>query len=168
MAGAIINLDFVSKVSNFGMLGSIPSGYLSLEQLEKFIIEVKSKTLNPFQVNIFVDYQDHQQLNIPKPKELIEIERKLGIYDSDFFDIPPITKVDEILELVIKHKVPIISTTFGILQKQDLQKLKDNDIFLMSTVNCVKEAEIAIFEQKADSVLFQNIEAGGYKGGFFG
>ncbi len=166
MAGGVISPNFVSQISNFGMLGSIPSGYLSLEQLENFIIEVKAKTPNPFQVNIFVDYQQHHQPNIQKPKELIEIEKKLGIYNSDFFDIPSVTKVNEILELILKHKIKIISTTFGRLQQQDIQKLKNNDVFIMNTVNCVKEAEIAIFEQKTDSVIFQSIEAGGHKGGF--
>jgi len=166
MAGEITDSDFISEVSNFGMLGSLASGYLSLEELENCIIKIKKKTTKPFLVNIFVDYTDYRQLNVPKPAELIQIEKELGIYDSDFFDIPHATKVEEIIDVVIKHNIKAVSTTFGLLHKQDIEKLKNNNIFLITTVNSVKEAKIAIVEQKADAIIFQTIKAGGHKGGF--
>ena len=166
MAGSIINPDFVAQVSNFGMLGSIPSGYLSLEQLENFIIEVKNRTSHPFQVNMFVDYCDHHQLNIPKPQELLVIEKKLGIYESDYCTMPQTPAVSDIVALAIEYKVPIVSTIFGILEVHDLKKLQDNDVFLMVTVNCVEEAEIAISQLNVNAIIFQNAHAGGHKGGF--
>ena len=48
MAGALTSPDFIAQISNFGMLGSIASGYLSLQQVDSFINKVQALTTAPF------------------------------------------------------------------------------------------------------------------------
>jgi nitronate monooxygenase len=165
MAGGIVDSDFVALVSNFGMLGSIPSGYLSLKNLKSFIKEVKTKTKNSFQVNIFVDYNDYSG-KYKKPKELINAEKKIGCYKSDFFDVEKQPTIDEVIRLIIEQKVPIISTTFGILNSGHIQILRQNNILIMTTINSVGEVDTAITAQCSDVIIFQNQCAGGHSGGF--
>ena len=75
MAGGIVTPDMVSAVSNFGMLGSIPSGYLTIQDTVKFIEAVKRKTLNPFLLNFFVNYNNKNPCFMKKPQEIIKIEK---------------------------------------------------------------------------------------------
>ncbi|BAV94584.1 NAD(P)H-dependent flavin oxidoreductase [Ichthyobacterium seriolicida] len=166
MAGGIISPEVVSKVSNFGMLGSIPSGYLTIDDIEKFIVEVKSKTSHSFQVNVFADYNEYNLLNLKKPEEIISIEREIGMYESDFFDIPSQSKVSEIVQLTIDHKVRILSTTFGIFNSDDIEKLKRAGVRIMTTINNLEELKIAVSDGGSDVIVFQNSDAGGHVGGF--
>lgn len=166
MAGGIITPEFVSQVSGFGMLGSIPSGYLQLHHIESFLTTVTRQTVNPFQLNIFVDYEEYAHKPVQKPDEIIQIEQNLGIAKAQSFSMPSLPSFAEILDLVIKYKVPVISTTFGVPGDEDLRRIKDNNIILLITVNSMKEALAAISDYEADAVVYQNALAGGHKGGF--
>lgn len=166
MAGGIVSADFIAKVADFGMLASLASGYLTLDALDKSITQIKQKTNKAFQVNVFVDYKDYSNTKIIKPKEIIEIEKKLGIYETSEVLIPELPSVRETLELLIEKEVKIISTTFGLLNEEDLELVKRNKIFLISTVNSFDEAQIALDNQNSNAIVLQTSSAGGHKGGF--
>ena len=53
MAG-VTTPEFVAASAEAGILGSIGAGYLSAEETRNFIREVKSLTMKPFAVNLFV------------------------------------------------------------------------------------------------------------------
>lgn len=166
MAGGITTSGFVADVSNFGMLGSMASGYLSLEQVDSFIGHVQAQTTAPFSVNIFVDYDDYGQDSFAKPQEIIQIETGLGLEEDHSFTIPPPPSMRDLVTLLIDRKVPVVSTTFGLLKDDDVAALKQAGIVLMTTVNAVDEIDIAIQTQDSDILIFQNAHAGGHKGGF--
>lgn len=166
MAGGIVSDDFIAQVANFGILASLASGYLTLEELGKSIEQIKQKTKNPFQVNLFVDYQDYSTTKVVKPKKIIEIEKKLGIYEGDEVFIPNLPSLAETLKLLIEKQVSIISTTFGLLNATDLDLVKSKNIFLINTLNSLEEAHIALSEQKPNAIVIQTENAGGHKGGF--
>lgn len=71
------------------MLGSIASGYLSLQQVDSFIDKVQALTNAPFMVNIFMDYNGYGQGSLAKPAEIVQIETSLGLEDENNFIIPP-------------------------------------------------------------------------------
>ena len=166
MAGGLISPSFVAEVSNFGMLGSLASGYMSLAEVEQAIIEVKARTKAPFALNIFVDYADYDTAPMPKPSEISLIERRLGLTLDEWYIIPPLPRTTDIVQLAVDHQVPIISTVFGLLNDQDTDALKSAGILLMTTVNSIEEVEIAIQNQKSDVLIFQSRNAGGHQGGF--
>ncbi len=165
MAGGIIDENFVALVTNFGMLGSIPSGYLNFDSLENLIKKVKAKTKKPFQVNIFIDYQSDSAI-YKKPQELIILEKSVGCYKSDYFQVEKPLTVDEIIQLIVKYKVPIISTTFGLLQKNYITLLKKNNVQIMSTVTSIDEMEVALQGRYCDGIIVQNQQAGGHLSSF--
>ena len=166
MAGGITSPGFVADVSNFGMLGSIASGYLSLAQVDRFINQVQAQTTAPFSVNIFVDYNDYGQVSFVKPKEIIQIEADLGLDVDDRFIIPPPPSMRDLIALLIDRKVPIVSTTFGLLKDDDVAALKQAGIILITTINAVDEIDVALRTQDSDILMYQNAHAGGHKGGF--
>lgn len=166
MAGGIITPNFVSKVSDFGMLGSIPAGYLDFSTIQTFITSVTTQTSKPFLLNIFVDYEEYGLDTTRKPNEIVELEQSLDILYPEEFSIPNLPTVSDTLYLAINHNVPIISTTFGVPSYEDMQLIKDNNITLLITVNSAEEAKIALLDYEADAIVYQNDQAGGHKGGF--
>lgn len=164
MAGGIVDSSFVVSVSDFGMLGSIPTGYLSLEDVDCFIKGVKSKTKAPFMVNLFVEDAVYPK-QILKPQEIITLEKKMGVHKSDYVDIPPTPCIEDILECVVKYHVPYVSTTFHLLSKDAFYYLKKHNIIVFVTVNHESEAQDS-FMLGADGIIFQTKDAGGHKGGF--
>lgn len=166
MAGGLTTPDFVANVSNFGMLGSIASGYLTIEQVSSFIDHVQALTDAPYSINLFVDYDEYGQDRFAKPHEIVQIELGLGLKEDTSFTIPPPPAMSDLIALLIDRKVPIVSTTFGLLKDEDVTSLKQAGITLMTTVNSVSEVEIAIRTQDSDILIYQNTHAGGHKGGF--
>lgn len=166
MAGNIVSPDLVAQVCNFGFLGSIPSGFLSIEKTRDFIEQVQSKTDRAFQLNIFVDYDSYGDSPLKKPAEVFELEKNYSGDALPEFTIPSTPTIDEFIQVAIDCQVPIISTTFGLLSDVHVNKLKSNHIKIMNNVNSVYELEIALKTQAPDVLIYQNAQAGGHKCGF--
>ncbi|PAF51673.1 hypothetical protein BKH43_00060 [Helicobacter sp. 13S00401-1] len=166
MAGGLLDASFVAEVSNFGFLGSIPTGYLSLSQIKTFIKDVQARTSRPFALNIFVDYMTYGKTKLLKPKNILEYERLFKDEVEECFVVGEIPLMDEILECVLELKVPIVSTTFGLLSKDHVDALKRSKVKILSTINSVYELELVLSTQSPDAIVFQSALAGGHKGGF--
>ncbi|MCP1146228.1 DUF561 domain-containing protein [Lysinibacillus endophyticus] len=67
--GNISNATITSAVSNAGGLGTIGSGVMTPEEVEKLIVETKSKTSKPFAINIPINVNPHS-------KELVDLAIK--------------------------------------------------------------------------------------------
>ena len=166
MAGNIVSPDFVAQVSNFGFMGSIASGYLTIEQTRAYIEQVQSKTDRTFQLNIFVDYTPYGDTPIQKPAHIFELEQSYSGDASPQFTLPPIPTTEDFIQLAIDCQVPVVSTTFGLLSDIHVEKLKSKGIKIINTVNSVYELKIAVQSQKPHALIFQNHQAGGHRGGF--
>ena len=166
MAGNIVSPDFVAQVSNFGFMGSIASGYLTIEQTRAYIEQVQSKTDRPFQLNIFVDYTSYGDTPLNKPAPVFKAEQSYSGDASPQFTIPPIPTTEDFIQLAVDCQVPVVSTTFALLSDAHVEKLKSNKIKIINTVNSVYELKIAVQSQKPDALIFQNNQAGGHRGGF--
>ncbi|WP_164993405.1 nitronate monooxygenase family protein [Macrococcus sp. DPC7161] len=165
MAGGITDAKFVSTISNYGCLGAIAGGNLSIEALQEEIQAVKQLTEKPFMVNLFVldhHYKTIEQFETVKT-HLNEIEKELGIQTTYEYQTYPTT--EQYVELCIQEAVPIVSFTFGLPDIQLIQRLKKNGIITIGTANSVEEA-IRIEEAGMDFVVCQGYEAGGHRGGF--
>ncbi|MFT4693774.1 MAG: NAD(P)H-dependent flavin oxidoreductase YrpB (nitropropane dioxygenase family) [Francisella sp.] len=121
------------------MLGMIASGYLSLNDLEIFITEVKNQ-LNAeaiFGVNLFIKAYLDKPNFLPTSKEILKAE-ELN------FTVPKNIAEKDYIALLIKHKVQIVSTTFGILSKESITLLQKYNIEIIATVTSIAEAQLAI------------------------
>ena len=168
MAGGIISAEFAATVSNAGLLGSLASGYLSLPEIQSLIHETQKSTHKPFQLNLFANEIDSptDSLFITKPNEVIKLEKQLGIESSSHALIVEKVLVNDLVTLAIENHIPIISTTFGVLDKEQAARVKSAGIKLMTTINSLADAHSAMVLNQPEVLIFQNKLAGGHQGGF--
>jgi nitronate monooxygenase len=76
-----------------------------------------------------------------------------------------INNYHEQVDAIIAENCKILSFTFGNLDSQSIQKLKNNGVTLVGTCTSVKEAKI-LEASGIDLVCVQGIEAGGHRGSF--
>lgn len=165
MAGNIVSPRMVATICNNGMLGSIPSGYLTIEALRMFIRKVKYLTTNPFAVNVFIEDFRVTDTMLDKSHEIIEIEKQLGIYTNENFVVPKNISMNEYADLLIGENIPMVSCTFGFFDFEIIEKLKSHNIQIIATATTPEEAKYCA-ENGADAIVLQGVEAGGHQGSF--
>lgn len=169
MAGGITSPELVAAVSNFQGIGSYATGYVAYEQIKKDIDSIKQLTQQPFAVNLFIHHQPKYDVELVKKYQLFlnAYRKQLNLpcqYECPEVLIPEDIN-DEIIELIICENVPILSFTFGLLTKQQISKLKKNNVFIMGTATSLKEA-YALANIKVDAIVAQGYDAGGHRGSF--
>ena len=115
MAGGIISPEFIAQVTQYGILGSLATGYLKLNQIEMAIKTIQSHSTKPFMLNFFVDYQPYSSQPMIKPDAIIAMEQAIGAPANHHFTIPPIPTMEDLIDLAINHDIKIISTCFNLL-----------------------------------------------------
>jgi nitronate monooxygenase len=165
MAGNIITPELVAAVSNAGMLGSIASGYLTLDGLEKFILAVKALTEKPFAVNIFIEEERETQQILAKPQLIIDLEVKTGVPVENHFTVPATISQDEYVSLLLKHKVTIVSCTFGLFNADNMLRLKQQNVIVIANATSLVEVKAA-YQHGVDAIIIQGSEAGGHQASF--
>lgn len=164
MAG-VTTPEFVAACAKVGILGSIGAGYLSAEDTRVAIQKVKSLTVRPFSVNLFVPDNtpfDQEQLRLAY-LALQPIGEQLGM---PFWKVP-LSEPDfhGQVEVVIEEKPAVCSFTFGIPDEESVERLRRAGIILIGTATTVDEA-MAIEQAGLDMVVIQGAEAGGHRGSF--
>jgi nitronate monooxygenase len=164
MAGGAVTPRLAAAVSNAGGLGSLASGYLNPDTLEKQLHEMKQRTDHLFQVNLFVPKEEKapEDEQVQRWKEIIphanEAKPFASIQDEwqDFY-----RKVD----LLIRHRVKVCSFTFDLPPEDAVKKLKDAGCILLGTA-CSEEEALLLEERGMDAIVLQGTEAGGHQGAF--
>ncbi|ASW74501.1 tungsten formylmethanofuran dehydrogenase [Chryseobacterium piperi] len=160
-----------SAASNRGCLGSLALADLSPDQSAQLIRNTKQLTDRPFAVNIFVhqipEVTDSLKEKFIEVKEFIEElakENSLEVHLPNFEDLK-INTYHEQIDIIIEEGCKILSFTFGNLDGQSIQKLKENGVVLIGTCTSVKEA-LLLEKSGIDMICVQGIEAGGHRGTF--
>ena len=156
--------EMVAAAANAGILGSLPLGLTSAEKSLQSITAVKKLTSSPFSVNLFV-YAKKVAPSSPDTSTL-----KLFYEDNNlrFPNIPtedPYPSYQELIEVIIEQKIPVVSFTFGIPAKYIIEKLKNKGIILIGVATSVEEAK-QIQNKGLNIAVAQGIEAGGHRGSF--
>ncbi|MFD1448354.1 NAD(P)H-dependent flavin oxidoreductase [Oceanobacillus profundus] len=165
MAGGITTPELVAAVSNAGALGTIGAGYMSTHTLKDTIHRVKQLTDKPFAVNLFAANLEAFSTDVDEMQALLNKQRdEVGIDTKE-----NLVKVKDYLQekvyLLIKEKVPIVSTAFGALSSVLIKRLKENHIILIGMATNVGEAK-HLEDMGYDMVVAQGVEAGGHRGTF--
>lgn len=163
--------QMTSAALSAGCLGTLALADLSAEQSAKLIQETKKLADQPFSVNIFTH-------NIP---EITESLKKEFIRTKNFIEqfagennievnLPDLENIKlnsyhEQIDVIIDEGCKILSFTFGNLDDQSIQKLKENGVMLIGTCTSVEEA-IILEKSGIDIICVQGIEAGGHRGTF--
>ncbi|TLS36039.1 NAD(P)H-dependent flavin oxidoreductase [Pseudalkalibacillus caeni] len=170
MAGGVTSTSLVSAVSNAGCLGMIGAGYMSAEQLQEQIREVKALTENPFGVNLFIPgrYMTTDEKVALSNRLLDPLKKELSVHEKTT-NLPTAEKdYDNFanqLKVILDEGVPVCSFTFGIPSEEVIGQLKQANVTVVGTATTVKEA---ILNEKAgmNVVVVQGSEAGGHRGTF--
>ncbi|WP_312922069.1 NAD(P)H-dependent flavin oxidoreductase [Empedobacter brevis] len=163
--------QMVAGASRIGCLGSLPIADLDAEDALKKIHETKKITDKPFAVNIFVNDVPEITLELKQKYNKVRKHLKEIAFNQNFeVDFPEIETVKpktykEKIDLIIQEKCRILSFIFGILDKDSIEKLKENNVCLVGTCTTVEEA-IQLEKAGIDVICVQGIEAGGHRGTF--
>lgn len=168
MAGGITTPKLVAAVSNAQALGSFATGYLKTEQIETGISEIKKLTKNPFIVNVFIPNKPQQDAEKIKTyqQSMNKFRKELGLEEDISSVTLPNDNFHEIIQVLLKQKIKIVSFTFGNLDSGIVQAFKDNGTYVIGTATSLEEAKI-LANSKVDAIIAQGHEAGGHRGGFF-
>jgi nitronate monooxygenase len=167
MAGSGINTaELVIASSRAGVLGSIAAAYCTPEQVRSDVAAVRSATDRPFAVNLFAPTADPEHPG--ETRAMLEFlagwHASLGLSPPQ---IPDRTSelFEEMIELLLELRPPVVSFTFGLLPANVMQALRSRDIFVIGTATTVQEA-VLLASSGVDAVVAQGVEAGGHRGSF--
>jgi nitronate monooxygenase len=166
MAGKITTPKLVAAVSNAGALGMLGAAYMTPDQLDEAIREVRKLTNKPYGVNLFFFEPSKDKGNVRKMQEFLNSFRKeLHIPLQDENDVHDVDQQKALLEVVFDHRVPVLGATFGIPSAEILKKAKTLGIRTTMMVTTVREAVLAE-NAGIDILIAQGGEAGGHRGTF--
>ncbi len=172
MAGASTPA-LVAAVSNAGGLGSYGAAILAPEEVRRTIQAIRALTDRPFNINLFV-----QPAGGPyNPREveamlalLRPLHDELGIAPPvapDPLPTYPAEPTDAHLDVLLDERIPVFSTTFGLLPPERVRELQQRETRVIGTATTVDEA-LELQESGVDAVALQGWEAGGHRGTFRG
>ena len=160
--------EMVAAVSNEGGLGSLPAGLLSPEATLDLIRKTKTLTDKPFAVNLFA--HEVPEIDIPSAETLqskvSEIAHKYDInYEPVMIENIRYYSYREQIEILIQENIPVVSFTFGVIDKESIGRLHENGVIIIGTATSVREA-VHLENIGIDIITAQGIEAGGHRGTF--
>jgi len=160
-----------AAASKAGCLGSLPLGDLSVDDCIAAIRATKQLTDAKFAVNIFVneipEITDSLRAQYAETKRFIEqlaTDHHINV-DLPEIDTLKVNSYHDQIDVLISENCKIVSFTFGNLDQQSIQKLKNNETILIGTCTSVGEAMI-LEKSGIDIICVQGIEAGGHRGSF--
>jgi nitronate monooxygenase len=168
MAGGPTTPQLVAAVSNAGGLGSLGAAYLSAEEILEADRRVRQLTARPFNVNLFAGGYDANARGDPEPMLdlLAEIHERLGLPPPALPALLP-DPFPVQLEAVLEARPPVFSFTFGIPDRNSIQRVAQRGIRILGTATTVEEA-LLLEEAGVHGIVAQGAEAGGHRGTFAG
>ncbi len=168
MAGGATTPELVAAASNAGALGSLAAPLLSPQIMFEQIDTIRALTQRPFTVNLFV-----QQTPQPAPEIIAQaIDLLKPVWEPLGWTTLPLPAkwcedFSAQLDALIAARPAAASFTFGILTREQVERLHAANIFVIGTATSAAEAQ-AWQQAGADAVCAQGIEAGGHRGTFIG
>ncbi|UTX48225.1 nitronate monooxygenase family protein [Chryseobacterium sp. MA9] len=167
----VSTVHMVAAAAKADCLGSLALGDLSADQSVELIRETKKLTDKPFAANIFVHHipevTDALKEKFIRTKQFLEQLARENNIEVEFPELETISinTYHEQVDAIIEENCKILSFTFGNLDDQSIQKLKDNGVTLIGTCTSVNEA-LQLEKSGIDIICVQGIEAGGHRGSF--
>jgi nitronate monooxygenase len=165
LAGGPTTPELVAAVCETGGFGFLAAGYLEPSVLERGIADVRARTARPVGVNVFSRPRGPADPATYAPY-VDELRRWAGsrdlplgepAFDDDHYD----TK----LALLLHDPVSVVSFTFGMPDRGDVDRLHAAGSEVWVTVTSPQDAAVAA-ASGADVLVVQGVEAGGHRGGF--
>lgn len=157
-----------SAVSNAGGLGGLGCSYLSLDEIEARVGEIRAVTDKPFNLNFFAHNETrHEREMDPRTRAKLDaFYAELGIEE-----IPAEPEISchgfdsKRLNRVLALRPRVVSFHFGLPSREMLHVLQEAGIIVMCSATTVSEA-VWLDEAGVDVIIAQGWEAGGHRGTF--
>jgi nitronate monooxygenase len=158
-----------AAVSEAGALGSIGIGATDTAGARKMMLELRSRTVRPFNVNVFV----HQPPRRSSEREGAWLSALAPTFAAFEARPPSALNViyksfaddDDAQSLLLEIRPAVVSFHFGLPQADRIGALKDSGCFLIASATNLREAEAAV-QAGIDAIVAQGWEAGGHRGTF--
>lgn len=163
--------EMVAAANRAHCLGSLALGDADARSCAKKIREVKQLSSGPFAVNIFVN--DIPPITQELKTKYDRVKAYLSNLSEELEFEVRFPEIEEIKPPGYKAQIPtlleegcqIISFTFGCIDKDTLDVLRENSIVTIGTCTSLQEAQI-LHGLGVDILCVQGIEAGGHRGSF--
>lgn len=166
MAGIPNMPSLVAAVSHTGGFGTLGAAYMTPEAMREAIREIRKLTPAPFGVNLFCAGAPDPFFGLEEvQQELDKIRDELAIPHTTGKRFTTPIDLEEQFAILLEERVPVISTTFGLLPDALRNQAKSAGMRIVCMVTTVNEAILA--EQAGcDAIVAQGSEAGGHRGTF--
>ena len=170
MGGRFSTPDLLAAVSNAGGLGSLGAYTLTPEQILEASIAIRSKTENPYNINLWVSDVDQDLVDYPAGK----LEKVKALFKPYFDEVGiPLPELDvnipskflKQVETVLEIRPAVFSFIFGIPSAGILQECRRLGIKTVGAATTLDEA-LALEEAKVDAIVAAGFEAGGHRPSF--
>ncbi|WP_205696375.1 nitronate monooxygenase [Conexibacter sp. SYSU D00693] len=166
LAGGPSTVALATAVSGAGGLGFLAAGYKAVDAVAGEVAAARGALGDaPFGVNLFVPSPPTDDADAVRAyaRRLEPEAAAAGValgeprHDDDGYAAK--------LDVVVRERVPVVSTTFGCPSPEDVARLQDAGAAVWVTVTSTAEARAA-HDAGADAVVVQGAEAGGHQGGW--
>ena len=168
--GGLSSQRLTAEVSNFGGLGSFGAHGLAPEAIKDVIAEIRSLTLKPFAMNLWVAMEeegartsDENAFNRSLAPLAVYLAA-LGAPRPAYKPYSPIRFEDQ-ARVLLDANVPAFSFIFGIPPAEILEECRSKGIVTIGTATTPDEAA-ALQEAGVDAIVASGFEAGGHRGSF--
>lgn len=169
--GGVAGADLAAAVSNAGGLGILASLRLHPDQVRSAIHDIRSRTSQPFGVNIWL----HDDVRTPPDPSAIpgDVVRGSQQVLNEFrprFDLaltlapppPAADLVNDALEVMIEERIPVFSAAIGVPEADLVERFHSSGTKTVAMVATVDDALDALGND-VDAVVAQGTEAGGHR-----
>lgn len=162
MAGGVGTPELAAAVAEAGGLGSVPAGYLTADGLRAALDAYAALTDRPVHVNLFVPGPAGPPRDVAAYAERLRplAERHGVALGEPRRDDDALAAKVALLE---ERPVAVVSTTFGLLDAGQRDRLRATGATLVATVTSAEEARRAA-DAGVDALCVQGAEAGGHRG----
>ena len=155
-------------VTNAGGLGGVGCSYMSADEIEACVAELRAGTDGAFNLNFFAHPEPRRDAAVDARtrERLAPFYAEVGIDDVPTTGVPPCgTFGAEQVDVLTALRPKVVSFHFGLPPREQVRALQDAGIVILCSATTVDEAR-RLDAAGVDAIIAQGWEAGGHHGTF--
>jgi nitronate monooxygenase len=166
MAGGPNTPALAAAVSKGGGLAALAAGYMTPDQITQAIRDVRAVTDRPLNVNLFAGGYATAIQTDPAPMMALmsAVHTELGL-PAPVLPALATNPFAEQLEAVLEARPEVFSFTFGIPDRQSIERIRSRGIIILGTATTIAEGSM-LANAGIDAIVAQGSEAGAHRGTF--